>query len=238
MGKGGAMSRSFGGYDRVVEEAIQKSFLAEFPRELQDMVLSDALLANYPANSIIYREYEPARIAIVLTGLIRAYLTSKEGRQITVKYGGSGELIGTPALVGGPIPVCVQVVRDSTVLVINPAVVEELGKKEPRLGWRVAEEIGDDFCDLLIILGENVFDSVQVRTARHLLYLAVPSGENGELVATLTQRELADAVGSVREVVSRILHSFQSEGLIAIKPEGIVILDIGRLKTITRNSQR
>ncbi len=230
------MARSFGKYDQIVREVVGRSFLAEFPPSLQERVLNDALLVEVPASTTAYREYEPARIVFILTGLLRAYMTSKDGRQVTVRYGSPGELLGTPALVGGPVPVCVQAVKDSAVLVLSNTALEEVGKREPGFGWRIAEEVGADFCDLLIALADNAFDPVPVRTARHLLYLASPSPGNPCPVASLTQKELAEAVGSVREVVWRTLHKFQKDGLIDLRPEGIVILDTNGLKAIARHS--
>jgi CRP/FNR family cyclic AMP-dependent transcriptional regulator len=230
------LARSFGAYQDVVDEAIRKSFLAACSPAGRDRVLDEGLLMDYPAGAIGYREYEPAMIGIVITGLVRAYLTSKDGRQITLKYGMPGQLFGTPALLGGPVPLCVQAIRDSKALVINTRLVEELSKMEPALGWRIAEEIGGEYCDLLITLSENVFDSVRVRTARHLLLLASPAEEGTCLRASITQRELADAVGSVREVISRSLHAFQREGVVEIRTEGIAILDPDRLKAIIRGA--
>ena len=229
------MGRSFGKYEGVVREVVAKSFLAEFSEDLQERVLSDALLVDIPSFSTAYREYEPARLVFVLTGLLRVCITSREGRQISIAYGSPGKLLGAPALVGGPVPVRVQAVKDSAVLVLNTTVIEEVGKSEPGFGWRIAEEVGAEFCDLLVSLGDYAFDSVPVRTARHLLSLASPSAANQKLIACVTQRELAESVGSVREVVWRVLHKLQDDGMIEIEPEGIVILDHAKLKAMARH---
>lgn len=226
--------RSFGKYDQAVKEAIQKSFLADFSSEICDRVFAEAILLEFPANSVVYRDYDPSRIGVVLTGLSRSYLTSKEGRQITFKYNGPGAFVGLPVLVGGPVPVCVESIRPTTALFLDPSAIERLGKEEPAFGWRIAEEVGAEYCDLLVTLRENVFDPVPVRVARHLADLAdlIPDGES--LKISITQRELAEAVGSVREVISRTLHDFREEGLIAIEPRSVSILEIHKLKTIAR----
>jgi len=49
------------------------------------------------------------------------------------------------------------------------------------------------------------------------------------LVAKVSQQELADAVGSVREVVARVLREFRLAGLVATGPDSVVILDAVRL---------
>jgi CRP/FNR family transcriptional regulator, cyclic AMP receptor protein len=48
-------------------------------------------------------------------------------------------------------------------------------------------------------------------------------------VARVSQQELADAVGSVREVVARVLREFRLAGLVATAPDSVVILDAARL---------
>lgn len=118
---------------------------------------------------------------------MRAYLTSSQGRQITIKYAGPGDIFGLPTLTGGPVPVSVQVLRASFGLILNPQSLEPLGISEPAVGWRLAEEIGADFCDLLFILSENLFDSTPTRTAQHLLQPAVIQPPDGQLTVLQSQ---------------------------------------------------
>ena len=230
------MRQSFGEFDEAVKDAVERSFLSDLPESLQDRILSSGSLYTVPAATIGYREYEPGRLVIMLKGLFRIFITSREGRQITIKYVGPGDIIGMPSVVCGPFPVRAQIIRDSVVLMLNPQIIEEIAKREPGLGWKVAETIGEDFYDLVTTLSENVFDSVPVRTARHLMHLASPSGPSQRLVVPITQQDLANSVGSVREVISRVLHSFRDEGLIEIERDGIVIMDVQRLKQKTKNS--
>jgi len=66
--------------------------------------------------------------------------------------------------------------------------------------------------------------SVRQKLVRHLFDLAAVA-QGGELVAHLTQQELADHVGTVREVVARILRELREDGLIETGRDRIVILD-------------
>ncbi len=213
-----------------------EKIFAGVPQATKDRLLENALVMEVPANSVLYRDYEPARAGVVLQGLLRTYVTSKEERQMTVTYSSPGDLVGMAAIVGGPLPVCVEAIRNSTVLLIDSATIEELGKTEPLLAWRIAEEAGADLCDFLISMTENAFDSVQVRVARHLIQLAVPGDRGRPLRVTITQRELADAIGSVREVVSRNLHMLRDDGFIKLEADGITILDIKGLKAVARRT--
>jgi CRP/FNR family transcriptional regulator len=65
--------------------------------------------------------------------------------------------------------------------------------------------------------------------ARHLLDLAAEHQQQAALVAPVSQQELADAVGTVREVVARVLRDLRVDGLIRPTRHGIAVLDPARL---------
>jgi CRP/FNR family transcriptional regulator len=67
---------------------------------------------------------------------------------------------------------------------------------------------------------------VRQRIAAHLLDLAsTQQRPQGDLVAHVSQQELADAVGSVREVVARVLRDLRLARLVATSPDRVHILD-------------
>jgi len=71
---------------------------------------------------------------------------------------------------------------------------------------------------------------VPQRVARHLLEIAATQQEPGApLVARVSQQELADLAGSVREVVSRALRDLRGEGIVRVTRGGITVLDASRL---------
>jgi CRP/FNR family transcriptional regulator len=71
--------------------------------------------------------------------------------------------------------------------------------------------------------------SVRERIGRHLLDLATEHQEGDRLLARVSQQDLADAVASVRTVVSRTLQEMRREGLIETSRDEIVVLDTHRL---------
>ncbi len=92
------------------------------------------------------------------------------------------------------------------------------------VGWLLAQEATRRLYDVLEVLAGNAFGSLRQRVARHLLDLAASSQHGHGLVAQVTQQELADAVGSVRPVVARIIRELRAEGLISTSSDGIVVL--------------
>ncbi len=212
-------------FDPATRKALEASFLSTFPADALEELLGDALRLDLPAGSVPYRESGLPRAGLVVSGLVRVYMTSREGRQVTVRYARPGEMLGVPALVGGPVPVNVQAVTDATLLALNTHTLESLAKQNAAIAWALAQETSERLYAVLEELAGNTFSSVRERCARHLLDLAAESQQEHRLIAAVTQQEIADAVGSVREVVARALHQLDVEGLLKTTPEGIVILD-------------
>ena len=61
--------------------------------------------ADYPAGTTVYQPGSEPRAALVVRGLLRVFLASLEGRQVTVRYARPGDVLGIAVLVGGPVSV-------------------------------------------------------------------------------------------------------------------------------------
>jgi CRP/FNR family cyclic AMP-dependent transcriptional regulator len=212
-------------FDTQVKQTLAKSPLSELPTNLIEQLLADAQRIDVPRNANIYNPDEDPRCALVISGVIRLYLSSPDGRQLTVRYARSSELVGLAAILGGSAPTSAQVLTDAKLLLLNGKMIARLGQTEPRAGWVFAREITRRLFDTLDALAANTFGSLRQRIARHLLDLAASSPQTATLVANISQQELADAVGSVRPVVARILHDLRAEGLIETTKDGITLLD-------------
>jgi CRP/FNR family transcriptional regulator, cyclic AMP receptor protein len=151
-------------------------------------------------------------------------MTAPDGRQITVRYARAGDLVGIVTIVGGPAPVNVQILTDAALLTLNVRTLQLSGQTEPLVGWLLAQETTRRLYDVLEVLAGNVFGSLRQRVARHLLDLAASRQQGRGLVAKVMQQEVADAVGSVRPVVARIIRELRTEGLISTTSDGIGVL--------------
>jgi CRP/FNR family cyclic AMP-dependent transcriptional regulator len=211
--------------DRMLREAIGASFVASLPADIVGRLIIDAVRLDIPAASTIYREGESPRFAVVAQGLLRVYLTSTEGRQVTVRYARAGSVLGAPVVIAGPVDTSVQALTNSTVFILNLAAIRALGQTDARVAWALAEEVSRRLYEVLEGFAGNVFGSVRQRVARHLLDLAAEHQSGTMLLAPVSQQELADAVGTVREVVARVLRELRDEGLIETSRQGVALLD-------------
>jgi CRP/FNR family cyclic AMP-dependent transcriptional regulator len=216
--------------DAEVVNVMRRSFLGGLPSPVVDALLADGERTDYPAGSTVYREGSAPRAALVVSGLLRVYMTSREGRQVTVRYARGADVLGTAVLVGGPINVGVQALAPASLFRINAQTLTRLARQDARVAWAVAEELNRRLYETLQQTAVNAFGSVRQRVAAHLLDLAAAQQRpQARLVARMSQQELADAVGSVREVVARVLRELRLAGIVATSTDSVVILDAARL---------
>lgn len=216
--------------DREVNDAFARSFLASLPSEVAGRLRAEGERADYPSGTTVYRPGSSPQVVLVVQGLVRVYLASVEGRQVTVRYARPGDVLGIAVLVGGPANVGVQAVEPSSLFRISSRTLIAAARRDPRVGWVIAEELNRRLYDTLEQTAVNAFGSVRQRVAAHLLDLAsVQQHPRGRLVARVSQQELADAAGSVREVVARVLREFRVAGIVDTAADSVVILDAARL---------
>lgn len=212
--------------DQEVAAALGRSFLGRLPRDVVDELIAEGQRTDYPAGSTIYREGAAPREALVVRDLLRVFMTSPDGRQVTVRYAREADVLGIAVMVGGPVNVAVRTITDSSLFSIDGRRLTEAARRDARVAWALAEELNRRLYDTLQQTAINTFGSVKQRVAAALLDLAsAQQRPQDRLAAQVSQQELADAVGSVREVVARALRELRLAGLVATGPHSVLIVD-------------
>jgi CRP/FNR family transcriptional regulator len=222
--------------DADVEAAMAASFLGALPRDLVATLLARGVRNEYAAGTTIYRPSSPPQTVLVVSGLVRVSMGSPDGRQVTVRYARGSDVLGIAVLVGGPADVGVQALARTTVFTIEAAALTDAGRRRGPVGWMLAEELNRRLYENLQQTAVNAFGSVRQRVVLHVLDLAsTQQSPDGPLVAHVSQQELAEAVGSVREVVARVLRELRAAGLVTTSRDGVRVLDPTRLHDQTWN---
>jgi CRP/FNR family transcriptional regulator len=209
-----------------VVELLRRRAWAAVPIATIESVIDGGRVVEFPAGHTVYAEADAEGLAVVLQGLLRVYMHTGDGRQVSVRYVRTGDLLGAPALIAGPAPVSVQAVTTASAFFFDINRVKRAAQKDAALVWALAEESVHRLYDVLEELAGNTFASVRQRVARHLLDLATSRHESGRtLTASVNQQDLANSVGSVREVVARVLAELRAEHLVRTSPGRVEILD-------------
>jgi CRP-like cAMP-binding protein len=99
----------------------------------------------------------------------------------------------------------------------------ELAQRDGGLAYLVARYLAEQLAEAQDLLAVDLFTDVRTRVARHLLDLAVL--ENGRFVVPASHQNIADAIGSVREVVTRSIKRLEAAGLVERDRRAMVLLD-------------
>lgn len=217
---------SAGRAQHVVLTLLRDGPWASLPAQTVELLVAGGNVSNISAGGTVYTEAEVERLGVLVRGLLRVYMNTRDGRQVTVRYVRAGGLLGAPALVGGPAPVFVQAVADSAMYFMDVACVKRLVRQDAAVALVFAEETVHRLYDVLEELAGNTFATVRQRVVRHLLDLATSRpASDGRLAALVNQQELANSVGSVREVVARVLQELRAASLVRTSPGRVEILD-------------
>lgn len=221
--------------DPAVEAAVAVSNLGTLPPDAFHALTAEASRLRVPQGSTLHREGdEAAHVELVVSGLLRAYITASDGRTMTVRYCRRGSLIGVASLFASPfsLPASVQAVTDSDILMLRPAVVRREAERDTRVARALLDELSERVLSFVAEIPGSAFATVRQRVARHLLDLASIGPTGPELTVRVSQQEVADAVGTVREVVVRALRELREEGLLTTGREGIRLLRPERLSAV------
>jgi CRP/FNR family transcriptional regulator len=195
-----------------------------------ESLIDGGRVVEFPSGHTVYAEADAERLALIVNGLMRVYMHAGDGRQVSVRYVRAGDLLGVPALIAGPAPVFVQAVTSGTAFFFDLDRVKRAARNDASLAWALAEESVHRLYDILEELAGNTFASVRQRVARHLLDLATSRPDaGGTLAALVNQQDLANSVGSVREVVARVLAELRADHLVRTSPGRVEILDPVRM---------
>lgn len=207
--------------------AIEKSFLAKLPAATLERLLAGAVLEEVAAGTTTYRAGGEPHPSLIVSGLFRSYFAGPDGRQVTVRYARTGDVLGVVLAQGGPAPLHVQTLTDAERLRLDIETLRDGARHDPDVAWAMLGEITNTVHDLWHELAAMAFASVPQKVARHLLEIAAreQEAEGGVLVAHVSQQELADLVGSVREVVARALRELRDERIVRVTRGGIEVVD-------------
>jgi CRP/FNR family transcriptional regulator len=146
---------------------------------------------------------------------------------MTIRYCRRGALIGVATVFGPPQPrpFAVQALIVSDLLRLRPDCVRDSVNRDARATKAMLRETSERVMAFTAELSGSTFATVRERLARHLLDLASEQQRGEKLIARVTQQELADAVGTVREVVVRELRGLRADGIVETRRDGIAIVD-------------
>lgn len=200
----------------------------------QNYIEEHTHLVKYEAGQRLHRnDTNCLGMIIVKTGCIRSYMLSDKGKDITLYrlYPGEICILSASCILSNiTFDVHIDVEEKSELFVIPSTVFSKLIKENIYIENFSYKIVTDRFSKVMWAMEQILFMSFDKRLAIFLLDEATKRQTN---TLFLTHEQIAKYIGSAREVVSRMLKYFASEGLISLHRGEIILEDIPKLKKLT-----
>jgi CRP/FNR family cyclic AMP-dependent transcriptional regulator len=218
------------GFDR--DEVDLLSLLSDVNRH---RFLAGSARGVYPAGTHAFRAGGPHRAFLVEKGLVRVYWSIPNGRQATIAFFHANELLGGVTIMGQPPRGFAQVVVESTLTDLDLETVRSLVATEIEVLRAVATHLATQLRNASKLISVRSMGNIAERVAYDLLERACQAQlAVGRLETRATHADVADSIGSSREVVSRAMKGFRVAGIIDTSPGVIRIVDPVRLAATVR----
>lgn len=201
--------------------------LASLPLPLRARVLAEGMPVSLPAGARLFASGDRVQgFPLVLDGSVRVAKTGAHGRELVLYRVGPGEgCILTSSCLLGDTPYAAEgtVERPARLLVLPRPLFDALLEHVPFRAF-VFRLFSSRLAELTELVEAVAFRRLDSRLAERLL------GRGAKL--RVTHQQLALELGTVREIVSRVLKSFEEQGLVALGREQIEILDAAGLRRL------
>lgn len=171
-------------------------------------------------------------LLVVQSGMLRAYILSEEGREITLYrlFERDVCLFSASCMMSGiQFEVTIEAEKDTRVWVIPTKVWKRLNEESAVLANYTNELMADRFTNVMWLIEQIMWKSFDKRLAEFLLEEVSVEGTS---LLKITHEVIGNHLGTAREVVTRMLRYFQSEGMVKLSRGMIEITDAAGLEEV------
>lgn len=209
------------------------SFWDKLNQEQQELILNNTVYKKYEKGENIHGiNNECAGILLVKSGELRVYILSEDGREITLYRLDRGEvciLSASCILKNITFDIFIDAETYSEILLINPAIFQKICDENIYAENFSYQKTMERFSDVMWAIQQILFMSFDKRLA---IFILDEISKNGSNSISLTHEQIAKYVGSAREVVSRMLKYFETEGIVKLYRGGLEVIDKKKLKSL------
>ncbi|MFR2155997.1 MAG: Crp/Fnr family transcriptional regulator [Evtepia gabavorous] len=171
-------------------------------------------------------------ILLLLSGQLRSFLLSEEGREVTLYRVREGEtcVLSSSCLMDAIVfDVLIEAIEETHVITLPVTALSPLAQQRPEIELFLYKTASERFSDIMWTMQQILFMGMDRRAA---IFLWDESAQKGP-VLRITHDEMARYIGSAREVVTKVLKYFAQEGIVALRRGTITILDREKLRRLT-----
>ena len=190
-----------------------------------------AYVEKYNKGMLMHRTEDSCKgLITVLNGLLRTYILSEEGREVTlfrVKEEEVCVLSASCLMDTITFDVLIEATEDTEVLVLPAAILNQVVQKNPYMELFLYKSATEKFSDVMWTMQQILFLKIDQRVAQFLWDEMI---QKSNMTLSLTHDEIARYIGSAREVVTKVLKYMVKEQVLELKRGTIIILDKEKLR--------
>ena len=195
------------------------------PPETLKALASSSIARRFPKNAVLINEGEHGdSLFIVLSGRLKVYASNAAGREIVIDFHGPGECVGEMSIDGSPRSASVMTTEPTTCAIVSRAQFRDFLHEHPDFALYLIGKLIQRARRATENVKSLALSDVYGRLVRLLTALA--RDVDGRLVVTekLTQQEIAERVGSSRDMITRLMKDLVAGGYLSVEERTIVIL--------------
>ncbi len=173
-----------------------------------------------------------AGLMLIRSGQLRAYILSDEGREITIYRLFERDicLFSASCIMRSiQFEITIEAEKDTEMLVIPPEIYKGVMEESAALSNFTSEVMAARFSEVMWLMEQVMWKSFDKRLANFLLAEAALEGTN---CLKITHETIGNHMGNPREVVTRMLRYFQSEGMVKLSRGMVEITDAKKLEAL------
>lgn len=203
--------------------------------EAQKAAISDACYTEtHKKGDLMHRSSENCKgLMTVLSGQLRTYIVSEEGREVTLfrVYQGDVCVLSASCLLDSiDFDVMIEATENTEVLILPTLCLNAIMKENPHAELFLYKTATEKFSDVMWTMQQILFRKIDQRLSAFLLE---EMHQHSTTDLRLTHEEIASYIGSAREVVSKVLKYLAETGAITLGRGSIHIKDEGLLKKLS-----
>lgn len=208
-------------------------FWASLTEQEKEILRKSAVIRRYEKGSFIHSsDRDCLGMLFILSGEIRTYILSDEGREITLFRLYPNDLcVLSASCVISQISFDTQMTarQDTEVLIIPPNITALLKEQNIFVRCFLYEQATERFSEVMWAMQQILFKGLDQRLAAFLVEECERTNSN---TVRMTHEQIARNISSAREAVARMLKQFTQDGLVELKRGEIIIKDTDGLKRL------
>jgi len=209
----------------LLKRLLTFDFLRGLDRHILAALADNAAWKVFPPNAVVFWEGDVQPYLYYLQyGLLKVLKSSPDGREQVLRFIDAGEIFNeVGALAKLPNPATAVALEESGIWLIPHHALEEIVMAHPQTALQIIANMADKIIELVNLAADLSLKTVEARFAKLLLDQA--EDDAIERRRWTNQTELAARLGTVSDVLSRVIRELTKAGLIEIDKQHIRILD-------------